>query len=176
MIRNQLNLFPELDPYKTLIKDIDYIDLSTLKDLHPNHARLHDYSLLPKGRYILHKTGGINPFREKMGAVFPFIKDLETGKNLSLNISKFYVRGGSIHAINNGKHITVDIKMHRVTALAFVENDCPEKKLVVDHINKDRLDYRVTNLRWATSSQNNTGISRPRNECWEASRIKEGKL
>jgi hypothetical protein len=29
---NQLILFPELDPYKTKIKNVDYVDISTLPD------------------------------------------------------------------------------------------------------------------------------------------------
>ena len=38
----------------------------------------------------------------------------------------------------------------------------PDKKILVDHINGDNLDYRVDNLRWVTHSQNNTGVKRKR--------------
>jgi len=44
--------------------------------------------------------------------------------------------------------------MHRIVSEAFIENDMPDKKNNVDHINGDSLDYRVENLRWLTSSQN----------------------
>ena len=30
MITDQLLLFPELDPFKTIIKNIDYVDVSTI--------------------------------------------------------------------------------------------------------------------------------------------------
>ena len=172
---NQLLLFPELDPFKNIIKDVDYVDISELHEPNQHHAKLHSYNLLPKNKFFLYKTGGINPFKPELGNVFPFIKNEETVQILKLNISKFYVRTGIVlYGSNETK--TVDIKMHRIVGLAFIENDMPEKKLVVDHINKDRLDYRPPNLRWATHSQNNTGTKRPRNECWEVTQIKKGKI
>ena len=48
----QLLLFPEMDPFKTKIKGIDYIDLSQIET--PNQ-RQSEYSLLPKGRFFLFK-------------------------------------------------------------------------------------------------------------------------
>lgn len=43
---------------------------------------------------------------------------------------------------------------HRLIALQFLENDDPEHKVEVDHINHITSDYRLENLRWVTKSLN----------------------
>ena len=42
--------------------------------------------------------------------------------------------------------------VHRLVAKAFIEN--PDNKEFVDHINGNRQDNRVENLRWATAQEN----------------------
>jgi len=43
-------------------------------------------------------------------------------------------------------------KIHRLIAEHYIPN--PENKPEVDHINRDRSDHRIENLRWATTSEN----------------------
>lgn len=43
-------------------------------------------------------------------------------------------------------------KVHRLVAECFIPN--PEHKPQIDHINRDRSDNRVGNLRWVTQSEN----------------------
>ena len=43
--------------------------------------------------------------------------------------------------------------VHRLVAIHYIPN--PDNKCQVDHINQDKSDNRIENLRWVTSSENN---------------------
>ena len=54
--------------------------------------------------------------------------------------------------------------LHRLVAETFIPN--PEGKEIVNHINGNKLDYRIQNLEWVTQSENvlhayRTGLIRP---------------
>ena len=44
--------------------------------------------------------------------------------------------------------------VHRLVAKTFIENDDPEHKNVVMHIDNDPLNNHVSNLKWGTQSEN----------------------
>lgn len=79
-------------------------------------------------------------------------------------------KGGIINGENRDGYIKVHLCpggfhfVHRLVAQAFIPN--PDNLPVVDHINGDRSDNRVENLRWATYSDNATNL-------WTHRRIKE---
>jgi len=152
-------LFPEHDDTITKIKDVDYVDISTINPNLFNEKRKHPYKLLPQDKFYIFKTGGINRFRPDLGDSFPYIKNMETGALLGTSLHRTYIRTSiTLHDVD--PIINIEFRLHRIAAEAFIENDNVEKKLVVDHINGDRLDYRIDNLRWTTYSDNNTGNER----------------
>ena len=153
----QLFLFPELDPFKTLIKNVDYVDLSTLKRSH--ETRKNPYSLLPKDTYFIFKTGGHNKYMPELGAVFPYIQNIKNKRILQARLHRTYVKA-SLTIYVGKKQVGFEVRLHRATAEAFIINDDPVNKLITDHINSNRLDYRVENIRWITYSENNK-VARP---------------
>ena len=56
------------------------------------------------------------------------------------------------------------IGKHRIIAMQWIENDDPENKIHVDHVNRIRCDNRIENLRWTTFSQNLKNAQRKKSE------------
>lgn len=79
------------------------------------------------------------------------IKSLRFGKEkiLKLKVDKYGYNIICLYKNKKQKYISV----HRLVAQTFIPNT--ENKLCVDHINTDKLDNRVENLRWCTQKENN---------------------
>ena len=65
-------------------------------------------------------------------------------------VLKESLREGYVRVTLNGKQYT----KHRLIALQFLPNDDPENKVDIDHINHNRSDNRLINLRWISKSKN----------------------
>ena len=66
---------------------------------------------------------------------------------LKMRYNKGYHR---VVLYNNNK--SKSLQVHRLVALHYIHN--PDNKPMVDHINRDKIDNRLENLRWVTSSEN----------------------
>jgi len=76
------------------------------------------------------------------------IKNINTNKVLKINCKDGY-NNISLSQKENRK----SFKVHRLVALAFIEN--PENKSDVNHKDKNKLNNNVSNLEWMTRKENN---------------------
>ena len=66
----------------------------------------------------------------------------------------YFSKGGYLRIKINFGDRNKKFMAHRLVAMAFIPNNDPEHLIQVDHINNDRTDNRVENLRWVTPKQN----------------------
>ena len=78
------------------------------------------------------------------------VKNAKTGKIMKQELSKKagYFQANLMNVSGKQKHK----KIHILIAQAFIPN--PQNKPCVDHIDKDRTNNNLKNLRWATYSEN----------------------
>ena len=155
MVSEQLPLFEEFS-HKNLIKNVDYVDLSTLPDdpMREKYGHLESiqYKDLPKDTYIIYKTGGTNKYKLEKGNIFPFIQNKNTGKIFQTTSTKtdLYPKVGL------GNNFIA--RMHRLVGLAFYTLPdtfyVPGKNWVVNHKDHDITNYEVFNCEWITQKQN----------------------
>lgn len=78
---------------------------------------------------------------------YPFtIRKKANGKEISES-----ARGDGYIQVHLNQH---PYPKHRLIALQFIENPDPALLIEVDHINNDRSDYHIENLRWVSKTQN----------------------
>lgn len=76
---------------------------------------------------------------------------------------------------NNGKRKTIQV--HKLVSFAFLEN--PNEYKEIDHIDQEKTNNRIDNLRWCSRNQNNRNIQKRSNTsskykgvCWNKSHNK----
>ena len=158
MIGEQLFLFPEHNHFNQKIKNIDYVDLSEVKNSEFTNKQFSD---LQKGRFILWKTGGSNPYMKHLGNVFPYIQDTVRKKIKVVRVKQGheYPRFHLVHWKNN-QQLFYKPYIHIVAANAFIKNPLPNKFKLVHHKNNNPLDYRIENLQHTNRSINSTGVAK----------------
>ena len=131
---------------------------------------------IPKDTYVIYPSGGFhlfygvpNTFPIYQEKIWPFLKRIkytEYGKanrGRSLNLLQMNCDfHGSINypRINfappaGKKNQGWDVKMHRLIAQAYIPN--PKNHPLVMHRNDDHTNYLISNLKWGSYNENNTG-------------------
>ena len=88
---------------------------------------------------------------------FGNVKNIKTGRILKPVINS----NGYLQVILSKDKKKYTHYVHRLLAQNFIPN--PNNKLCIDHINNDKLDNSLTNLRWASFSENNRNKSMYKN-------------
>lgn len=76
-------------------------------------------------------------------------------KSNKRTISEGYTSYGYVQVTLNRK----SFRKHRIVALQWIPNPDPDKLTDVDHIDRDRNNYHISNLRWVSSRVNNRNRS-----------------
>jgi|TARA_R110000796_G_scaffold88974_1_gene192332 hypothetical protein len=110
---------------------------------------------VPKGKYLIYPTGGSHPLpMYKERSDFPYILNTETNNIIIPNCSRAVYPCYTISNENKG----VRVYAHRIMGMAYIDNPLPIDNYNVDHINEDKLDYSIDNLRWVSVSDNMKGV------------------
>jgi len=91
---------------------------------------------------------------------------------------------GYLHVDLRRNKKSVTCQVHRLVALHYINNDDPENKICVDHINRNKLNNKISNLRWVTRSQNSQNTKLYNNNTsgikninyWEKGSVKKWKF
>lgn len=83
---------------------------------------------------------------------YPHYIIYEDGKVFSLKSNKFLIPQDNGNGYLKVTLSKFQVYIHRLVAEAFIHN--PENLLYVDHINRNKQDNRVENLKWSTAKEN----------------------
>ena len=127
--------------------DINFGDKNRQREM-MNRA-VENLRTLPAGRHMLFPTGSIHKLPHyKDRNDFPYLVDMWRGKVIPPNLGSMRYPMISVGGFN--------MLFHRLIAMVLIPNPLPADKPIVHHYNNDPHDYAISNLAWASHSENMT--------------------
>lgn len=99
----------------------------------------------------------INDYENYEVSNYGNVRNKNTGRILTPNFDGYYY---NVNLSKNGKQKTV--RIHRLVALAFIENF--NNYRCIDHIDLNKLNNRVDNLRWVSYSINMFNVDKKKRD------------
>ena len=154
----QLNFFEEeviqvKEGKQVVVRKDEYVDL---KDIYKESNFYEPYY-----RYRIYQTGGFHFWQRKdqyglfQGNDFPFLKNMDTGKIIQMSVFSSYPAFAYRTTQKEEELSVINLRAHIMLAKIWIPN--PENKDVVNHINFNTFDFRVSNLEWNTRKENAIG-------------------
>ncbi len=167
---SQLLLFEDLSVKFKNVPEIKNIETISLIDVINEMNKLNlilgkELHYLPHKYYEIFKIGGKHFWGDKNKELFggndyPFVLNNKTGKVASFSVvNKYYPT--LVYQTEIGCAEVVTLLFHRVCATAFIKNEL--NKPLVDHIDGNPANYKISNLRWMTHEENRNTDSAKRN-------------
>ena len=155
----QLDLFLDVDAQSTE-EQIDLCDCPIYfgtggKRREDLNAMSNFLCSVPKNKYTIYRVGGTHllpMYNDRED--FPYIFHNSTNRIIHPNFSRAVY---PCYTISN-EVISKRVYAHRIFAMAFIPNELTSDNYNVDHLNEDKLDYSINNLRWVSVSDNMKNI------------------
>lgn len=98
------------------------------------------YYLIPNfTKYVINERGDV--------------KNLKTWESLSWQMNAYGYNTVNIYDADKSGYRGVAV--HLLLGYTFIVNNSPSENVVIDHVDGDKLNIRLDNLEWVTSSENN---------------------
>lgn len=134
-----------LNPDTNIIMDFYYDDRPDIIwfDISERYFFKDDY--IEKGIYYINRDG--------------VLKSNYSNKIKSIILTEPYPHYDIISLKNKGSSNGKRAQVHRILASVFIPNISPEERLFVDHIDRNKTNYSLNNLRWVTLKENSKNAS-----------------